>query len=60
MVGTRYPITDITIETPRYSGGGRGGEHDIIGHGWVEIHEHSIAIAVHLRGAVGMLEPKEK
>jgi hypothetical protein len=41
-------------------GGGGGGEHDIIGHGWAEIHDRSITIAVHLKGVTGMLEPKEK
>jgi hypothetical protein len=66
MAQNRYPVTDVIIETPRYGGvggsvgGGPGGEHDIIGHGWVEIHDGSISVAVHPRGAVGMLEPKEK
>lgn len=36
------------------------GEHDIIGHGWVEIENNTITVAVHPRGAGGMLEPKEK
>lgn len=35
-------------------------EHDIIGHGWAEIHDEAITIAVHVKGVVGMLEPKEK
>jgi hypothetical protein len=66
MAPTRYPVTDVTIETPRYRGVGGIGthrsepEHDIIGHGWVEIENGSITVAVHPRGAVGMLEPKEK
>jgi hypothetical protein len=66
MAPTRYLVTDIIIETPSYGGaGGRGGassgvEHDIIGHGWAEIDNGSITIAVHPRGAFGLLEPKEK
>jgi hypothetical protein len=35
-------------------------EHNIIGHGWAEIEDGSITVAVHPRGAVGMIEPKEK
>jgi hypothetical protein len=66
MAPTRYPITDVIIETPRYGGVGGGvddgvsGEHDILGHGWAEIENSAITIAVHPRGALGMLEPKEK
>jgi hypothetical protein len=64
MTATRYPITEVVIETPRYRGTPTGlssmGEHDIIGHGWAEIEGDSITIAVHPRGAVGMVEPKEK
>jgi hypothetical protein len=63
---TRFAVSDVVIETPRYGGagggvtGGPGGEHDIIGHGWAYIEDSSITIAVHPHGVVGMLEPKEK
>jgi hypothetical protein len=63
---TRYSITHVIIETPRYGGTGGGvdwgaaEEHDIIGHGWVEIQSNAITIAVHPKGVIGMLEPKEK
>jgi hypothetical protein len=66
MTATRYPVVDIIIETPRYGGvgggvgGGVSGEHDILGHGWVEIDGNAISVSVHPRGVVGMLEPKEK
>lgn len=65
MAPTRYSVTDVVIETPRYGGvggsvtSGAGGEHDILGHGWVEIEDGTMTIAVHPRGVVGMLEPKE-
>jgi hypothetical protein len=62
MTPTRYAITDVILETPRYGGtrGMGGGEHDIMGHGWAEVDGAAITVAVHPRGAVGMLEPKEK
>ncbi len=66
MTATRYPVTDVIIETPRYGGVGGSlagrvsGEHDILGHGWVEIEGNAITVSVHPRGVVGMLEPKEK
>ena len=66
MAATRYSVTDVIIETPRY-GGTAGGvdwgatqEHDIIGHGWAEVQGNAITIVVHPKGVVGMLEPKEK
>jgi hypothetical protein len=67
MAATRYPVTDVIIETPRYggtdsrvTGASINDEHDIIGHGWAEIEDGSITVAVHPRGAVGMIEPKER
>jgi hypothetical protein len=62
MTPTRYAITDVIIETPRYGGAGAlsSGEHDILGKGWAEIDGAAITVAVHSRGVVGMLEPKEK
>jgi hypothetical protein len=49
MTAIQYPITDVIIETPRYSGasGVDGGEHDISGHGWTEIDGSAIKVAVH-------------
>jgi hypothetical protein len=63
--GTRYKVTDVIIETPRYSPGSTlgvsvGPEHDLIGHGWVEIEEGSLVVAIQPDGIVGYLEPKEK
>jgi hypothetical protein len=62
MTATRYPVTDVFIETPRYGGpgGATGREHDILGHGWAEIDDSAITVAVHPRGIGGMLEPREK
>jgi len=62
MMAIRYVVTDVIIETPRYGGVGgvAGGEHDILGHAWVEIDGNAITVAVHPRGMGGMLEPKEK
>ena len=59
---TRYAVTDVVIETPRYGGaeGVGGWEHDVIGHGLVEIDGDAIVIAIHPRGVMGRLEPKEK
>ena len=55
----------MIIETPRYGGGAAmgvaaGPEHDLIGHGWVEIVEGFLVVAIHSDGIVGHLEPKEK
>jgi hypothetical protein len=66
VAAVRYSITDVMIETPRYGGTGGGvgwgatQEHDIIGHGWAEVQDDTITIAVHPKGVVGMLEPGEK
>jgi hypothetical protein len=62
MDPTRYAVTDVVIETPRYGGaeGVGGWEHDIIGHGWAEINGDAIVIAIHPRGVMAKLEPKEK
>jgi hypothetical protein len=66
MTATRYPVTDVIIETPRYGGvggavaGGISGEHDILGHGYVEIGDNTITVSVHPRGIASVLEPKEK
>jgi hypothetical protein len=64
MGATRYAIADLVVETPRYGGGGEGlgagVEHDLVGHGWVEIERDAITIHVHPRGVVGRLEPNEK
>lgn len=65
MTATRYSVTDVIIETPRYGGAGGGvaeganEEHDILGHGWVEIEGHAITLSVHPRGFARMLEPRE-
>jgi hypothetical protein len=62
MTATRYPVTNVIIETPRYAGvggsvaGGASGEHDILGHGHVAIDDN----AIHPRGIASVLEPKEK
>ena len=62
MTPTRYAVTDVVMESPRYGGAGAmsSGEHDILGHGWAEIDGSAITVAVHPRGVVGALEPKEK
>jgi hypothetical protein len=66
MAATRYPVTDVIIETPRYGGvggsvaGGTRGEHDILGHGYLQIGDNSITVSVHPRGIASVLEPKEK
>jgi hypothetical protein len=63
MSSTRYAVTNVIIETPRYGGASpmvSEGEHDIIGHGWVEIEGAAITVAVHARGVVGMVGPKER
>lgn len=63
MRPTRYAVTDVIIETPRYGGASpmvSGGEHDIIGHGWAEIDGAAITIGVHARGVVGLVGPKER
>lgn len=51
MPNARHPVTDVVIETERYTGG--RGQHDIIGHGWAEIDENSITIPVHPRSLIG-------
>jgi hypothetical protein len=62
VAATRYSITDVIIETPRYGGTARGvdwgatREHD----GWAEVQGNTVTIVVHPKGVVGMLEPKEK
>lgn len=64
MAPTRYSVTDVVIETPRYGGvggsvtSGAGGEHDILGHGWVEIEDGTMTIAVHPRGWSACWNPK--
>jgi len=66
VTATRYPVTDVIIETPRY--GGLGGsitgdvsaEHDILGQGWVEIEDNAITVSVHPRGVARLLEPPVK
>jgi hypothetical protein len=62
MTPTRYAVTDVIIETPRYGAVGAmsSGEHDIVGHGWAEIDGAAITVAVHSGGVMGALEPKEK
>ncbi len=66
MTATRYPVTDVIIETTRYGGvGGRvadgvSEEHDILGHGWVEIENRAVTVSVRPRGIAGVLEPREK
>jgi hypothetical protein len=40
--------------------GGVSGEHDILGHGWVEIEGNAITVSVHPRGVAGMLQPQVK
>ena len=66
MTATRYPVTDVIIETPRYGGvggtvgGGASGEHDILGHGYAVIDDDAITVSVHPRGIASVLEPNEK
>jgi hypothetical protein len=66
MTATRYPVTDVMIETPRYGGvggsvaAGASREHDILGHGFVEIDDNAITVSVHPRGIASVLEPKEQ
>src|ERR1039458_9505947 len=57
-------ITRVPREsTPRYGGvggsvtGGVSQEHDIIGHGWVEIDNNAITVAVHPRVFAAPLNP---
>jgi hypothetical protein len=61
----RHQVKNVIIETPRYGAGGvmgmaAGPEHDLIGHGWVEIADGSLVVAIQSDGIVGHLEPKEK
>jgi hypothetical protein len=66
MTATRYPVTHVIIETPRYGGvggtvaGGTSEEHDILGHGYAVIDDSAITVSVHPRGIASVLEPKEK
>lgn len=65
MAGRRYEITDVMVETPRYNDGISGGmavgpEDDLIGHGWIEIDEGSLVVAIRPDGIVGHLGPREK
>lgn len=55
MPNARHPVTDVVIETERHAGG--RGQHDIIGHGWAEIDENSITIAMHTDGLNGGVKP---
>jgi hypothetical protein len=63
--GIRYNVTDVVIETPRYPASGVmgmavGPEHDLIGHGWVEVDQDYLVVAIQPDGIIGHLEPKEK
>lgn len=62
MARRRYEVTDVIVETPRYSGTvfGPNHEHDLLGHGWIEVDQGSLIVATRPDGIVGHLEPKEK
>jgi hypothetical protein len=65
MAGRRYEVTDVIVETPRYNDGVGAGmaigpEHDLLGHGWLEVDGGALVVAIRPDGIVGNLEPKEK